>query len=142
MIADPPTFVMSLRDVCIPSAATPVMSDQRDKRSAILVMTLSTKPIEFKTAKRTKLKTKAGSSGGDLELSSLVFVFNQMIALTAITTGASMLTLKSLMVVATSPLCLDTENPAPITYATSCIAAPRNTPLEKSSKPMKLPSIG
>ena len=84
------------------------MSDQRDKRSAILVMTLSTKPIEFKTAKRTKLKTKAGSSGGDLELSSLVFVFNQMIALTAIITGASMLTLISLTVVATSPVCLDT----------------------------------
>ena len=142
MIADPPTFVMSLRDVCIPSAATPVMSDQRDKRSAILVMTLGTKPIEFKTAKRTKLKTQAGSSEGDLELSSLVFVFNQMIGLTAITTGASMLTLISLTVVAISPVCLDTENPAPITCATSCIAAPRNTPIEKSSKPMKLPSIG
>ena len=54
MIADPPTFVMSLRDVCIPSAATAVMSDQRDKGSAILVMTLGTKPIEFKTANRTK----------------------------------------------------------------------------------------
>ena len=54
MIAEPPTFVMSLRDVCIPSAATPVMSDQRDKGSAILVMTLGTKPIEFKTAKKNK----------------------------------------------------------------------------------------
>ena len=118
------------------------MSDQRDKGSAILVMTLGTKPIEFKTAKRTKLKTKVGSSEGDLELSSLVFVFNQMIGLTAITTGASMLTLISLTVVATSPVCLGTENPALITCATSCIAAPRNTPMEKSSKPMKLPSIG
>ncbi len=107
------------------------MSDQRDKRSAILVMTLSTKPIEFKTAKRTKLKTKAGSSGGDLELSSLVFVFNQMIALIAIITGASMLTLISLTVVATSPVCLDTENLVPITCATSCIAATRNIPIEK-----------
>tara|TARA_B100001121_G_scaffold188447_1_gene164575 strand:- start:140 stop:283 length:144 start_codon:yes stop_codon:yes gene_type:complete len=47
MIADPPTFVTSLKDVCIPSAATPFMSDQGDKRSAILVMTLGTKPIEF-----------------------------------------------------------------------------------------------
>ena len=77
MIAEPPTFVISLRDVCIPNAATAIMSDQRDKGSAILVMTLGTKPIEFKTPKRIKLKTKAGSSGGDLELSSLVFVLTK-----------------------------------------------------------------
>ena len=104
MIAEPPTFVISLRDVRIPNAATAIMSDQRDKGSAILVKTFGTKPIEFKTANRTKLKTKAGSNGGDLELSSLVFVFNQIITLTAITTGASMLTLISLTAIATSPV--------------------------------------
>src|SRR5690625_4947345 len=136
-IACPPTPRTVRRDVFMPTAAIAISSAQREILPRLSETISGISPIEFAAARTRKAQTKPGISGGRalVPVASASALSPARIASEKTsTTGASMVTRISFTSVAVSPVCSETEKPAPKTCATSWVVPPRKTPVAVGSR--------